>query len=73
MRSNPGRPPKHRVAREGVERDREQLGSVDRGAVQPAYFESLGEVYQIGQDFVLGMWRDESDVEHVGFYDLHKK
>lgn len=45
--------------------DRQILGVVE---IPPGL-----EIYQIGQDFVLGMWRDESDVEHIGFYDLHKK
>ena len=45
--------------------DRQMLGVVE---MPPGL-----EIYQIGQDFVLGKWRDESDVEHVGFYDLRKK
>jgi hypothetical protein len=28
--------------------------------------------YQIGTDFVLGSWRDESDVEHIRLYELIK-
>jgi hypothetical protein len=30
-------------------------------------------VYQIGSDFVLGSWRDESDIEHVSLYELIKE
>jgi hypothetical protein len=30
------------------------------------------EVYEIGEDYVLGKWRDELDVEHVGVYALLK-
>ena len=29
-------------------------------------------VYQIGSDFLLGRWRDESDVEHIRIYPLSK-
>ena len=29
-------------------------------------------IYQIGQDFVLGRWTDELDVQHVVMYDLLK-
>ncbi len=27
---------------------------------------------QVGSDFVLGVWRDELDVEHVRLYELAK-
>jgi len=30
------------------------------------------EIYQIGNDYVLGVWRDETDVEHVRLYGLSK-
>jgi hypothetical protein len=30
------------------------------------------EVHQIGSDFVLGVWRDEMDVEHVQLYGVLK-
>ena len=30
-------------------------------------------VYQIGSDFILGSWRDESDVEHVRLFELIKE
>ena len=31
------------------------------------------EPYHIGDDFLLGTWRDELDVEYVRLYSLHKK
>lgn len=43
-------------------------GSVIASALMPAWF----EVYQLGLDFVLGRWRDESDVEHVRVYALER-
>ena len=30
------------------------------------------EVYEIGPDYVLGLWRDADDVEHVRMYELVK-
>jgi hypothetical protein len=39
------------------------------GSVQvPARF----TVYEIGRDYVLGLWRDADDVEHVRMYELIK-
>jgi hypothetical protein len=31
-----------------------------------------GRVHQIGDDFVLGIWRDELNVEYVRLYELMK-
>jgi hypothetical protein len=28
--------------------------------------------YQIGEDFMLGLWRDDFDLEHIQFYELRK-
>ena len=30
------------------------------------------EVYEIGPDYILGLWRDADDVEHIQLYDLIK-
>ena len=28
--------------------------------------------WEIGDDYIIGVWRDELDVEHVRLYDLQK-
>jgi hypothetical protein len=42
-----------------------QLGTV----AMPAGFDP----YEIGPDYVLGLWKDELDVEHIRLYSLHKR
>jgi hypothetical protein len=47
-----------------LDREGHLLGDV---AMPPAV-----DIHQIGSDWVLGVWRDHTDVEHVRMYRLHK-
>jgi hypothetical protein len=31
------------------------------------------ELHQVGLDWVLGVWRDHSDIEHVRLYPFHRQ
>lgn len=34
--------------------------------------ETVFEIYEIGVDYVLGLWKDDADVEHVRMYRLER-